>query len=149
MKGDRPVLDELTRRAERIRLLILDVDGVLTDGKIYFGPWPSPGIGFSTLDGSGIRYGIMSPEAYVKMSGPRLEEEGFFEKEIHRVVEQFGPIAHVFSTYEARHSLADEKPFTRGINSFQLLNDGKRWWVVSIYWTVERADLPIPAKYLP
>jgi hypothetical protein len=25
----------------------------------------------------------------------------------------------------------------------------KRWWVVNIYWTAERPDLPIPAKYLP
>jgi hypothetical protein len=36
----------------------------------------------------------------------------------------------------------------RGINSFQLLNDGKRWWVISIYWLAETPDNPIPAKYL-
>ena len=100
-------------------------------------------------DGTGMRYGILTPGSYEKMAGTRLSEEGFFEKEIHRVVEQFGPIAHVFSSYEARRSLADEKPFVRGINSFQLFNDGKRWWVVSIYWTAERDDLPIPDKYLP
>lgn len=100
-------------------------------------------------DGTGMRYGIMTPEGYVKMAGTRLEEDGFFEKEIHRVEEQFGPIAHVFSTYESRRSLSDEEPFARGINSFQLFNDGKRWWVVNIYWTAERPDLPIPEKYLP
>ena len=100
-------------------------------------------------DGKGMRYAIMSPDGYVKMAGARVEEEGFFEKEIHRVVEEFGPIAHVFSTYEARRSLDDEKPFVRGINSFQLFNDGKRWFVVSIYWTAERPDLSIPEKYLP
>ena len=43
----------------------------------------------------------------------------------------------------------DPEPFARGINSFQLLNDGTRWWVVSIYWLGESADHPIPAKYLP
>jgi hypothetical protein len=43
----------------------------------------------------------------------------------------------------------DEEPFARGINSFQLMNDGSRWWVVSIYWQGEGASNPIPTKYLP
>jgi len=25
----------------------------------------------------------------------------------------------------------------RGIKSIQLFNDGKRWWIVNIYWTQE------------
>jgi hypothetical protein len=37
----------------------------------------------------------------------------------------------------------------RGINSFQLMNDGSRWWVVTIFWEAERPDNPIPARYLP
>ena len=98
-------------------------------------------------DGFGCR--VLSPEDYVTGAGPNLKKDGFFEQEIHRVVEQFGQIAHVFSTYESRRSLDDAEPFARGINSFQLMNDGKRWWVVSIYWTGERPDLPIPKKYLP
>jgi hypothetical protein len=53
----------------------------------------------------------------------------------------------VFSTYESRHALADAKPFERGINSFQLLYDGQRWWVVTIYWQGERPGLPIPPQY--
>jgi hypothetical protein len=91
---------------------------------------------------------MLSPEGYTERSRAYLEENGFFEKEIHRVVEQFGPIAHVFSTYESRHTAEDAEPFARGINSFQLLNDGDRWWVVTIYWTGESPELPIPAKYL-
>ena len=43
--------------------------------------------------------------------------------------------------------LAQESP--RGINSFQLMKDGSRWWVVSIYWQGEGAANPIPTKYLP
>ena len=57
-------------------------------------------------------------------------------------------IAQVFSTYEKGLNTTDRTKFVRGINSFQLLNDGKRWWVVSIYWDGERPDNPIPAKYL-
>ncbi|MBI4500625.1 MAG: hypothetical protein HY700_05640 [Gemmatimonadetes bacterium] len=72
---------------------------------------------------------------------------GFYEREVARRAEAFGRIAHVFSTYESR-SRPDTLPFARGINSFQLLNDGTRWWVVSIYWDSERPDNPIPQKYL-
>ena len=43
-------------------------------------------------------------------------------------------------------ALNGDKPFDRGVNSFQLLNDGKRWWIVSIFWDSERPDNPLPAK---
>jgi hypothetical protein len=36
----------------------------------------------------------------------------------------------------------------RGINSIQLFNDGKRWWILSIYWQHEVARHPLPEKYL-
>ena len=91
---------------------------------------------------------VLTPEDYVTRSGPYLEERGFFEREVARRVEQFGHIAHVFSTYEARHKAEDPAPFMRGINSIQLVNDGKRWWVVSIFWEGERPDNPIPARYM-
>jgi hypothetical protein len=89
-----------------------------------------------------------APEDYIKSSGPYLEEKGFHEREIGRRVEQFGNIAHVFSTYESKNKLSDAKPFMRGINSIQLLNDGKRWWVLTIAWSQETAESPIPEKYL-
>ena len=96
-----------------------------------------------------IGYRIMSPDDYVESSGSWLEENGFFEKEIHRKTDTFGNITQVFSTYESFRSEKDEKPFARGINSIQLLNAGKRWWVLNIYWTAETPENPIPAEYLP
>jgi hypothetical protein len=90
----------------------------------------------------------MNVEEYIKNSGPVLEKDGFFEKEIGRKTEQYGNIVHLFSTYEAKRTLADEKPFMRGINSFQLWNDGKRWWVITIFWQSENKDQPIPEKYI-
>jgi hypothetical protein len=92
---------------------------------------------------------VMDPDGYAKASGPGLEKNGFYEKEVARQVETFGNITHVFSTYESRRKADDAKPFARGINSIQLLNDGKRWWIVTVYWQAERPDNPIPAKYLP
>lgn len=93
-----------------------------------------------------VRY--MTPENYIESSGEWLVKNGFFEKEIHRTVNTFGNIAHVFSTYESFQSEADKKPFMRGINSIQLLNDGERWWIINIYWTQESAENLIPKKYL-
>lgn len=46
---------ELRERAARIKLLLLDVDGVLTDGKLYFGNNGEECKAFSTLDGHGIK----------------------------------------------------------------------------------------------
>lgn len=90
----------------------------------------------------------LTPDDYVKRTEAPFAKEGFYETEKARRVDLYGNIAHVFSTYESRHSPKDEKPFARGINSFQLLNDGKRWWVVTIYWLGETPENPIPKEYL-
>ncbi|MEM7417339.1 MAG: hypothetical protein AAF389_17745 [Gemmatimonadota bacterium] len=90
---------------------------------------------------------IFTSEEYVERAGPALMQ-GFVEAEIGRKVERFGNIAHAFSAYESFRSRADTEPFDRGINSFQLLFDGDRWWVVSIFWQAESADYPIPAEYI-
>jgi hypothetical protein len=90
----------------------------------------------------------LSPEEYVQRNEPFFAKEGFHEREVARTVETYGNIAHVFSTYEAFKTLSDKKPFMRGINSFQLLNDGKRWWVITIFWQAETPDNQIPKKYL-
>jgi len=57
-------------------------------------------------------------------------------------------MAQVFSTYESRHDAGDPKPFERGINSFQLMNDGHRWWIVTILWQGETSGSPIPKEFL-
>jgi len=90
----------------------------------------------------------LTVEEYITNSGPFLEKDGFFETEIGKRTEQFGNIVHVFSTYESKRTLADEKPFMRGINSFQLWYDGKRWWVITILWQSESKDTPIPERYI-
>ena len=45
---------ELLARAARIRLVILDVDGVLTDGRLYYGPDGEALKAFDVKDGHGI-----------------------------------------------------------------------------------------------
>jgi len=39
-------------------------------------------------------------------------------------------------------------PSQRGVNSFQLRFDGKRWYVVSIFWGAAAPEHPIPAELL-
>ncbi len=46
---------EIKTRASRIKLLLLDVDGVLTDGRLYFSNQGDEFKTFSTLDGHGIK----------------------------------------------------------------------------------------------
>ncbi|MGC2236842.1 MAG: hypothetical protein WA584_11825 [Pyrinomonadaceae bacterium] len=87
-------------------------------------------------------------EQYITGSEPLMEKEGFFEKEIGRRTEIYGTMATIFSTYASYHKPDDKEPFERGINSFQLLFDGKRWWVMNIYWLGETKENPIPKQYL-
>lgn len=91
---------------------------------------------------------VLSPDDYVERSAPFLEKEGFFERGVSNKTEKFGNIAQVFSTYESRHNAGDAQPFQRGINSFQLVNDGKRWWIITIMWEAESQENPIPQEYL-
>ncbi|HYE66520.1 MAG TPA: hypothetical protein VD966_13110 [Pyrinomonadaceae bacterium] len=91
---------------------------------------------------------VLSVEDYISSASPFFEKNGFFEREIARRTETFGHIAHAFSTYESRNQSDDPKPFQRGINSIQLMNDGKRWWIVTIFWQGEDKDNPLPEKYL-
>ena len=91
---------------------------------------------------------ILDVEGYIARVEPLFEKSGFYETEIARRVESFGSIAHVWSTYESRRDPGDPEPFMRGINSIQLFNDGKRWWVLSIYWQHESRQHSLPEKYL-
>jgi hypothetical protein len=91
---------------------------------------------------------VLDVEGYIARVEPLFAKEGFYETEIARRVEQFGRIAHVWSTYESRHDPSEQEPFMRGINSIQVFNDGARWWILSIYWQHESKQDPLPQKYL-
>ena len=106
-------------------------------------PRAKPAVGAQAL--------VMTVDEFFDAVNKNTEKTGFFEREIARQTQTYGDIAHVFSTYEARRAAADPKPFARGINSIQLLRDGERWWVVTIFWDAERPDgtNAIPKEYLP
>lgn len=91
---------------------------------------------------------ISSHQQYVDASNAMMVEKGFDEREIHRVTQRFGNIAHVFSTYETRQTPGGPV-IGRGINSIELFWDGKRWWIANAIWDDERPDNPLPKEYLP
>jgi hypothetical protein len=100
--------------------------------------------------GGGFAAVTLSPDDYVQRSGEMLTRFGFTERELARRTERFGNIVHAWSTYEGRFTApgAPTAEPIRGINSIQLTSDGTRWYVLSISWEAERADLKIPAEYL-
>ena len=75
-------------------------------------------------------------------------DRGFQEVGVHAVVEQYGDIAHVMSTY-VKHFHNDTRVLGRGINSFQLIRRENRWWIVGIVWDEENGAGPVPERYLP
>lgn len=91
---------------------------------------------------------VVSHQQFVDATDPEVVKEGFYESEIHRVTQTFGHIAHVMSTYETRVKAGG--PVTeRGINSMELFNDGKRWWIASVIWDDERPNNPVPLEFVP
>lgn len=91
---------------------------------------------------------VLTVSDYISRVTPVFAKEGFYESELARTTETFGQIAHVFSTYEARHAADEAQPFMRGVNSIQLVNDGQRWWIQSLVWQAESDKTPLPARYL-
>ena len=88
----------------------------------------------------------LSPEEYIQIFQSRIPT-GFFERELHQTTEEYGTVAHVFSTYETRDK-KDGPVTNRGINSIQLFFDGTRYYVVNIFWCAESMGFALPEKYL-
>ena len=97
--------------------------------------------------GGQIASHLLDVDGFIERIRDHVEKNGFFEREVARRTEQFGNIAHVWSTYESRHNADDPERFMRGINSIQLFYDGARWWIVTIYWQHESSAHPVPEKY--
>jgi hypothetical protein len=91
---------------------------------------------------------FLTPDMYVQRDDPYFKTHGFFERSIANRVEEFGNLVHVWSTYESRHAEHDSQPFTRGINSIQIVYAQGRFWIASILWDEERPGLALPEKYL-
>jgi hypothetical protein len=90
----------------------------------------------------------LTPAEFAEAAAPRYRMAGLWEREVARRVEQYGNIAHVWSTYEAWVHSPDSAPVTRGINSVQLARRAGAWRIASLVWYVEHPEVPIPGRYL-
>ena len=64
---------DASERARRLKLMVFDVDGVLTDGRLWFGPGGEEIKAFHALDGHGIRMLADSGVRIAILSGRRSE----------------------------------------------------------------------------
>jgi 3-deoxy-D-manno-octulosonate 8-phosphate phosphatase (KDO 8-P phosphatase) len=64
---------DVLRRAQRVRLILLDVDGVLTDGSIHLLSDGRDGRSFHVRDGLGIKLGQRGGLSFGILSGRRSE----------------------------------------------------------------------------
>ena len=97
-----------------------------------------------TQHGSAMAFAA-APQAlttFIELNMRLFANRGFHEREIFQRVQRFGHIAHVWSGYETREH-PDGPVEGRGINSFQLLNDGQRWCVLSAIWDTDTSDHPM------
>jgi hypothetical protein len=91
---------------------------------------------------------VMSHEQFVEGADAAMVQHGFYERERNRLIQRFGNVAHVWSTYETRQA-KDGPVLERGVNSMSLYYDGTRWWITSVLWDIERSGNAIPDSLQP
>lgn len=98
---------------------------------------------------SSLASGIMGmePEEMIAQTEAAYAATGFHELSLVTRVERHGLMASVTSSFEVRLRRDDAVPLMRGLNHFQLLNDGERWWIVSNVGVLETADSPLPVAF--
>ncbi len=60
----------------------------------------------------------------------------FYERQVKVVKQQYGHIAHLWCDYEIRPT-PDGTATMHGVNSIEVLFDGSKWRVYSVYWESE------------
>jgi 3-deoxy-D-manno-octulosonate 8-phosphate phosphatase (KDO 8-P phosphatase) len=107
---------ELLARAERVILLILDVDGVLTDGRIIYDEWGDELKCFDVQDGSGMvlwhRAGLKS--ALITARKAKLVARRAKEMSIDVVAQNAFKKLDVYRNILRRFRLADEQVCVMG-----------------------------------
>ncbi|MEM8887165.1 MAG: hypothetical protein AAGD28_04190 [Bacteroidota bacterium] len=76
-----------------------------------------------------------------------LDKKGFYEHELSNITHDFSSIVQVFSSYAFRAE-DNSIPEGKGITSYDLLFDGDRYWIMSMFWVAENEQYKIPHKYL-
>lgn len=103
----------------------------------------TPGARMTAITAKGPVGGTI--EDYIARNATGLAEIGFTERQLARRVEQYGDLAHVWSSYSATFTESDGSAgILRGINSIQLVRQDGKWLVQSIFWQAESPSRPLP-----
>ena len=107
---------------------------------------PEARLMFASLDADGApTYTLQTLDEWIA----RVKARGHVmlqEKQLKFQIEDYGNIAHVWSSYAL---YSDGKRSARGINSIQAIKEAGGWRVTGIMVQAESATTPLPKKYLP
>lgn len=81
-----------------------------------------------------------SLEEFVRNGRNYYENDGFIEYELKKQIIEYNGIANAFQSYYAKENEDEEL----GVNSFQLIWDGRRWWITNILWTNNSNGMELP-----
>ena len=132
--------------------IVNEVLNIITGKKDESRNWESfrilftPNAQLSVLNHDSLGHAKMnsySLEEFVRIGMKFYEGDGFLEYEITKTVDEYNGIAHVFQSYRAEELDIIEE----GINSYQLIFDGERWWISSILWTSNRNGVELDSRY--
>lgn len=90
----------------------------------------------------------MTFDEYVGNVTELLESTEFTETEVHQEVTVFGNVARLYSVYEYQSRSADTARQGRGVNFFNLVNEGRGWKIMNIVWDNEREGTSLGAAGL-
>ena len=122
-----PVAETVLGKARRVRLLILDVDGVLTDGRLYYGADGAEQKAFHAQDGSAIKRLAAAGIPVALISGRQSEA-------VRRRAEELGLCRVYLGAEDKAAALADLSAQT-GIEPARMAHVGD-----------DLADLPVFAR---
>jgi hypothetical protein len=91
---------------------------------------------------------FLTPDMFAQQNDPYFKTHSFFERSIANRFEEFGNLIEVWSTSEIRDAKDDAQPFSRGIDSFQIVHAHGRFWIASLLFDHERPGVTLPEKYL-
>ena len=101
------------------------------------------------LDDNGQPFVLaMTFDEYVSNVTELLESTEFSETEVHQEVTVFGNVARLYSVYEYQSRSADSARHGRGVNFFNLVNEGHGWQIMNIVWDNEREGTSLGAAGL-
>ena len=90
----------------------------------------------------------MSFDEYVDNVTQLLDSTEFSETEVCLQVTVFGNVARLDSVYEYQSRSPGESRQGRGVNFFNLVNDGHGWKIMNIVWDNEREGMSMVAAGL-